>query len=79
MPPVLQKTAKNVTADALPTVQINGVVWSQVIIGNKVYRRRQFSTARPAGAAPGTQTVRRQNLLTYSLKSGVLKQLRAGA
>ena len=73
VPPVLQKTAKNVTADALPTVQINGVVWSQVIVGNKVFVGGSFSTARPAGAAPGTQTVSRKNLLMYSLKSGVLK------
>src|SRR4051812_50004100 len=26
-----------VTADALPTAQVDGVVWSQVIVGNTVY------------------------------------------
>jgi hypothetical protein len=68
---VAQKTSNNVTADALPTAQIDGVVWTQVIIGNKVFG--QFALARPAGAAPGTQTVLRNNLLMYSLKSGALK------
>ena len=37
-----------VSADPLPTVQINGVVWQQVIIGNTVYAAGRFSTARPA-------------------------------
>ena len=40
-PAVQQRTASNVTADALPTVQIdNGVVWKQVISGNTVFRGR---------------------------------------
>ena len=30
-------TPMTVTADALPTVQINGVAWSQVVVGNTVY------------------------------------------
>ncbi|WP_418909099.1 PKD domain-containing protein [Glutamicibacter endophyticus] len=61
-----------VTADALPTVQIDGVVWSQVIIGDIVYAGGNFGTARPAGAAPGTQTVTRNNLLAYNIKTGEL-------
>ena len=44
-----------VSADALPTVQINGVVWDQVIIGNRVYATGSFTQARPAGAAAGTE------------------------
>ena len=40
-----------VSSDALPTVQINGVVWAQVIVGNTVYAGGSFSSARPAGSA----------------------------
>ena len=43
-----------VSADALPTVQINGVAWDQVTIGNTVYVAGRFTRARPAGAAAGT-------------------------
>ena len=48
------------TADALPTVQINGVVWNQEIVGNTVYVGGDFTTARPAGAAAGTNEVARE-------------------
>lgn len=65
-------TPTTVTADALPTVQINGVVWSQVIIGNTVYAGGSFTTARPAGAAAGTQTVTRNNILAYDIRTGEL-------
>lgn len=61
-----------VSADPLPTVQINGVVWQQVVIGNTVYAAGSFSTARPAGAAPGTNTVQRANLLAYDIRTGNL-------
>src|SRR5215218_5615644 len=55
-------TPVTVTADALPTTQINGVAWSQVVVGNTVYVAGEFSTARPAGAPAGTQEVPRNNL-----------------
>ncbi len=61
-----------VTADALPTVQVNGIVWTQVVVGNTVYAGGQFSTARPAGAAPGKSTVRRSNLLAFDIRTGKL-------
>ncbi|WP_149202540.1 LamG-like jellyroll fold domain-containing protein, partial [Actinotalea subterranea] len=61
-----------VTADGLPTAQINGVVWSQVIVGNTVYVGGNFTKARPAGAAPGTNEVNRSHLLAYDLTTGVL-------
>jgi hypothetical protein len=70
--PIREPGVNNVTADALPTAQIDGVVWSQAIIGNTVFAGGQFSYARPAGAAPGTQRVRRTNLLSYNLVTGVL-------
>src|SRR5437660_1371103 len=54
-----------VTADALPTAQMDGVAWSQVVVGNTVYVAGKFQNARPAGAAPGTQLTPRRNLLAY--------------
>ena len=61
-----------VTADALPTVQIDGVVWAQVVVGNTVYVGGEFTTARPAGSAPGVNTVPRENLLAYDITTGNL-------
>ncbi|WP_315095892.1 PKD domain-containing protein [uncultured Cellulomonas sp.] len=61
-----------VTADALPTVQIDGVVWSQTIVGNTVYVAGEFATARPAGSAAGVDTTPRANLLAYNLTTGAL-------
>ena len=65
-------TPVTVSADALPTVQIDGVVWQQTIIGDTVYAVGKFDTARPAGAAAGTQTTERKNILAYSLSTGQL-------
>ncbi len=42
-----------VSADGLPTWQINGVVWSQAIVGNTVYVAGNFTKARPPGVAVG--------------------------
>jgi hypothetical protein len=61
-----------VSADPLPTVQIDGVAWTQLIVGNTVYVGGKFTTARPAGAAPGVNTTRRTNLLAYNLTTGEL-------
>jgi PKD repeat protein len=70
--PVEQRSASTVTADPLPTVQIDsGVVWSQVIVGNTVYAGGSFSNARPAGAAAGTSLMPRSNLLAYDINTGV--------
>ncbi|WP_150307655.1 LamG domain-containing protein [Planctomonas psychrotolerans] len=65
-------TPATVSSDSLPTVQINGIVWSQVIVGNTVYAGGSFSTAQPAGAAAGVNTVARGNLLAYRLDTGAL-------
>ena len=61
-----------VTADGLPTAQINGVVTTQVVAGTTVYAGGRVHRARPAGAAPGTQEVPRYNLLAYDITTGVL-------
>jgi hypothetical protein len=65
-------TPLTVAADVLPTVQVNGVVWAQVIVGGTVYATGEFTAARPAGAAPGTSQTPRQNILAYNLRTGAL-------
>ncbi|WP_111767663.1 PKD domain-containing protein [Nakamurella deserti] len=70
--PIAAPASSTVTADALPTVQIDGVVWDQAIVGNTVWAGGQFANARPAGAAPGTQLTTRNNLLAYNLTTGAL-------
>jgi PKD repeat protein len=72
-PPVsTPPTPTTVSADALPTVQIDGVVWSQAIVGNTVYAGGSFANARPAGAAAGTNLTTRNNFLSYDITTGVL-------
>ena len=53
--PIAEGDAAHVTADALPTVQINGVVWDQEIIGNTAYAVGEFTSARPAGGPAGNR------------------------
>ncbi|HYJ75917.1 MAG TPA: PKD domain-containing protein [Kineosporiaceae bacterium] len=65
-------TPPTVAADALPTVQVDGVVWTQAVVGNTVYAGGKFTTARPAGSAAGTNTVTRNNLLAYDIRTGDL-------
>ena len=60
------------SADGLPTWQINGVAWSQVIVGNTVYVAGSFTKARPPGSPVGTNEVTRNNLLAYNLTTGNL-------
>ena len=60
----------SVSSDPLPTAQHNGVVWSQVVIGDIVFAGGQFTRARPAGAAVGTQEVVRSNLMAYNVTTG---------
>lgn len=69
---IASRGSSGVTADGLPTVQINGVVWTQLVVGNTVYAGGTFSTARPAGSAPGRNTVRRANLLAFDIRTGKL-------
>ncbi|MBF0697405.1 hypothetical protein [Actinomyces bowdenii] len=64
---------QTVAADALPTVQIDGVVWDQAIVGGTVYAVGQFTTARPAGSPPGQDEAPRSNALAYDIATGELK------
>lgn len=65
-------TLTTVSADELPTVQIDGVVWDQIVVGDTVYAVGSFTSARPAGAPAGTDETPRSNILAYSLSTGEL-------
>ena len=68
----LPTSSSVVSADALPTVQIDGVVWSQAVANNLVYVGGSFANTRPAGAAPRTNLTPRSNMLAYDIRTGVL-------
>jgi hypothetical protein len=66
-------TPPTVAADPLPTVQVNGVVWSMTTVGNTVYATGKFTKARPAGAAAGSSAeVTRNNILAFDIRTGNL-------
>lgn len=69
-PPVSPET---VTADALPTWQINGVAWSQALVGNTVYVTGSFTKARPPGVAVGgAGEVDALNIFAFDTATGAL-------
>ena len=70
--PASPTTPVTVAADALPTPQINGVAWAQVVVGDIVYVAGKFTTARPYGSAVGANTVARNNILAYNIETGAL-------
>ncbi|MFI7589619.1 PKD domain-containing protein [Spongisporangium articulatum] len=70
--PVPPETTTTYSADALPTVQINGVVWAQTMVGNTVYATGNFTQARPAGSAAGTNQTARSYLVAYNVTTGAL-------
>jgi hypothetical protein len=66
-------TPATVSADPLPTAQVNGVVWSMATVGNTVYATGNFTKARPAGVAEGgAGEVPRANLVAFDLTTGAL-------
>ncbi|GAA3472294.1 LamG-like jellyroll fold domain-containing protein [Nonomuraea roseola] len=68
-----QGTPETVSADALPTWQINGVVWKMATVGTTVYAVGSFSKARPPGTNPGSaQEVNRSNILAFDITTGNL-------
>jgi len=72
--PTQTTATTDVSADVLPTAQIDGVVWSQVVnsLTGTVYAGGSFATARPAGSGVGVNTVPRNNLVAYTLSTGVM-------
>ena len=70
-PEVVDNPAEAVTADPLPTAQINGVVWDQAVVGDTVYVVGKFTSTRPHGAAKGQQESQRWNAMSYNVKTGV--------
>ena len=73
-------TPATVSDDALPTWQVNGVVWSQVTVGNTVYATGSFSKARPPGVAEGGPgEITAQNIFAYDIRTGArVKTFRHG-
>ena len=71
-------TPATVSADGLPTAQINGVVWSQTVVSDIVYAGGNFTSARPPGAAAGTSETPRSNLVAYNINTGELTVVRPG-
>ncbi|MCW2527026.1 MAG: wcoG [Pseudonocardiales bacterium] len=63
---------ETVSADSLPTVQINGVVWSTVTVGNTVYAAGDFTKARPYGSAVGVNETNRGGILAFDITTGNL-------
>ncbi|MGP7960308.1 LamG-like jellyroll fold domain-containing protein [Sanguibacter sp. A247] len=61
-----------VGSTGLPTAQIDGVAWSQAVVGTTVFVGGEFTTARPPGAAAGSQTQARGNLMAYDVRTGAL-------
>ncbi len=60
-----------VSAAALPTWQINGVAWSQVVVGNTVYVTGSFTKARPPGVpVGGAGEVDALNIFAYDIRTG---------
>ena len=63
-------TPSTVSADALPTAQINGIVWDQVVVGDIVYAVGKFSSVRPAGSPAGQNESPRGNAMAYNINTG---------
>lgn len=72
VPPILDRDSQLVTNDPLPTVQIDGIVWDQAVVGDTVYVVGDFDSARPAGSPAGTNEVPRSNILAYDITTGEL-------
>ena len=64
-------TPATVSADGLPTWQVNGVVWSQTVAKNVVFAGGKFTAARPPGVAVGgAGSVTASNFFAYDITTG---------
>ena len=60
-----------VTAQPLPTWQLNGVVWSTVVVGDTAYVTGEFTHARPPGEAVGSSlSVAAKNIFAFDVTTG---------
>ena len=69
-PPPPPDSPPTVSADALPTWQINGVVWSQVVVNNIVYATGSFTKRVRQGRGWRTGEVDAQNIFAYDITTG---------
>jgi hypothetical protein len=66
-------TPATVSADPLPTVQVDGVVWAMVTVGNTVYATGKFTQTWPAGKTnTAANDTPRANLLAFDIRTGNL-------
>jgi PKD repeat protein len=70
--PVPDVSTESATSDPLPTVQINGIVWAQAVVGRWAYAGGRFTSARPAGSPAGSNETPRANLVRYDVETGVM-------
>ncbi|WP_127842815.1 WD40 repeat domain-containing protein [Actinomyces wuliandei] len=70
--PAADAAAAVASPEPLPTVQVNGVVWDQEVVGSTVYAVGSFDAARPAGSPEGEDEVPRANALAYDIATGQL-------
>jgi PKD repeat protein len=63
---------QTVSADVLPTPQINGVVWRVAVAGDVAYAVGSFTKARPAGSPAGTNEVTRNNAMAFNITTGAI-------
>ncbi|WP_416982158.1 fibronectin type III domain-containing protein [Streptomyces sp. T028] len=63
---------KTFSADALPTWQTEGIVWSMAAANGVVYVGGTFEAVRPPGAAPGRKLVARRNFAAFDAVTGKL-------
>ena len=69
--PTSPSTPETVSADALPTWQVTGVVWGQAVVGNTVYATGNFTKARPSGMWQGGPTeITVGHLIAYDITTG---------
>jgi hypothetical protein len=78
-PSVAATTGLTVSDAPSPTYQTNGRVDAVIRVGSTVYIGGSFTTVRPAGSAPGTDTAPRDRLAAFSADTGALLPWNPGA
>lgn len=70
--PISTNAPATVSADGLPTWQIDGVAWQQAVAGNVVFVAGSFTKARPPGTSAGDPAeVDANNVFAYDITTGV--------